>query len=48
MALGGIYADQWLMQSGEAEDDGYHNVSASGYPEGELDAMEAELTEDAA
>jgi ATP-binding cassette subfamily B protein len=48
MALGGTYADQWLMQSGEAEDDGFHPDLASGYPDGELDTLEAELTEDAA
>jgi len=48
MALGGMYADQWLLQSGEAEDDGDHHEPVSGYPEGELDALEAELTEDAA
>jgi ATP-binding cassette subfamily B protein len=48
MALGEIYADQWLMQSGAAEDDEYHHATVTGYPEGELDAMEAELTEDAA
>jgi ABC-type transport system involved in cytochrome bd biosynthesis fused ATPase/permease subunit len=48
MAMGEVYADQWLMQSGAAEDDGYHHAPVSGYPEGELDALEAELTEDAA
>lgn len=48
MALGGIYAGQWLMQSGEAEDAGCQSGQVSGYADGELDALEAELSEDAA
>jgi ATP-binding cassette subfamily B protein len=48
VALGGTYAEQWLMQSGEAEDDGYHLGAAPDYPDGDLDSLEAELTEDAA
>jgi ATP-binding cassette subfamily B protein len=49
MEQDGVYAAQWLMQSGEVEDDGCQAVETdAGYSGDELDSLEAELAEDAA
>lgn len=47
LALGGIYAGQWLMQSGEADAENSDIPTSAPYPDG-MDALESELIGDVA